>query len=195
MLGEVQRQAGLADRWAGGDEDEVRLLKARGQRVEVGEAGADAADLALVLVQVVEPVVGRVEQRLERREAGLDALLADREQLLLRPVDDLADVRRPPVADPAILPGRADEVPQDALALDDAAVVDGVDRGRREVDEARQVGRAPDLVERALALEDLRDRDDVDRLAPLVELEDGPVDRPVVPAVEVLGSQEAPPPR
>ena len=62
VLGEVQRQAGLADRGAGGDEHEVRLLQARGQRVQVGEAGADAADLALVLVEVVEPVVGAVEQ-------------------------------------------------------------------------------------------------------------------------------------
>ena len=41
-------------------------------RVEVGEPGPDAADLALVLVEVVEPVVCGVEQRAQRREAGCD---------------------------------------------------------------------------------------------------------------------------
>jgi hypothetical protein len=51
--------------WPGGDDDEVALLEAGRQRVEVGEAGPDAADLAAMGVEVVEPVVGRVEQRLE----------------------------------------------------------------------------------------------------------------------------------
>ena len=73
VLGEVQRQAGLADRRAGRDEDEVRLLKTRRHRVEVGEAGADAADLALVLMQVVEAVVRRVQEGLERGEPGSPA--------------------------------------------------------------------------------------------------------------------------
>ena len=141
VLGEVEREAGLADRWAGGDEDEVRLLEARGHRVEVREAGADAADLALVLVEVVEPVVGGVEQRLRAARSRADPLLADREELLLGAVDDLADVAVVLVAEPGDPAGRADEVAQHALALDDAGVVDRVDRGRREVDEAGQVGR------------------------------------------------------
>ena len=62
VLGEVEREAGLADAGPGGQDDQVRLLEPGGQRVEVGEPGADAADLAPVLVQVVEPVVRRVEQ-------------------------------------------------------------------------------------------------------------------------------------
>ena len=157
--------------------------------------GADAADLTLVLVQVVEPVVGVVEQRLERREAGLHALLADREELRLGPVDDLADVAVLLVAEPGDPTGRADEVPQDALALDDARVVDGVDGRGREVDEARQVGRAADLVQATLALQRLADGDDVDRLAALVELEDRGVDGAVVLAVEVARAGAAPRPR
>ena len=40
----------------------------RGHGVEVSEAGTDAADLTLVLVQVVQAVVGAVQQRLERRK-------------------------------------------------------------------------------------------------------------------------------
>ena len=67
VLGDVEREARLADRRAGRDDDQVALLEAGRQRVEVREAGADAADLAAVRVEVVEPVVGVVEQRLQRR--------------------------------------------------------------------------------------------------------------------------------
>ena len=81
----------------------------------------DAADLTLVLVQVVEPVVGRVKQRLERAETRRDPLLADREELLLRPVDRLGDVGALLVADAGDPAGSRDEVPEDRLALDDPA--------------------------------------------------------------------------
>ena len=105
VLREVEREARLTDAGPGGEDDQVRLLEPAGQRVQVREAGADAADLALVLVQVVEPVVRRVEQRLQRREAALDAPLADGEQLLLGTVDRLAHVRASRRSRwPAILP-------------------------------------------------------------------------------------------
>ena len=126
---------------------------------------------------------------------GADPLLADREELLLRPVDDLADVAVFLVAEPGDPPGRADEVAQDALAFDDAGVVDGVHGRRREVDEAGQVGRAADLFEVALSFEDLADGDDVDRLTTLVEVEDRPVDRAVVAAGRSPRVAGAPRPR
>ena len=190
VLGEVESQAGLADGGARCDQDEVGLLQARGECVEVREAGADATDLAFVLVQVVEPVVGAVQQGLQRSEAGFDPLLADREELRLGTVDDLADVTLFFVADAGDLAGGADEVPQYALALHDAGVLDSVEGRGREVDEARQVGRATDLVEMTLPFEDLAHGDDVDRLATLVELQHRCVDRAVVLAIEVLGLQQ-----
>ena len=147
VLGDVEREARLADRRPGGDDDQVALLEAGRQRVEVREAGPDAADLAAVGVQVVEPVVGVVEQRLERAEPDVDALLADREQLGLGAVDRLLDLGRVLVADPGDPAGRADQVAQDRLALDDPGVLGGVDGGRRLVREARQVGAAADRLE------------------------------------------------
>ena len=140
------------------------------------EAGPDAADLAPVGVQVVEPVVGVVEQRLERAEAGVDALLADGEQLRLGPVDRLLDLGRVLVADARDPAGGADEVAQDRLALDDPGVLGGVDRGRRLVRQAREVGPPADRLELVPPLERLRDGDDVDRLAPLEQVEHGRVD-------------------
>ena len=169
---------------------EVALLEAGRERVEVREAGPDAADLAAMRVEVVEPVVGVVEQRLERAEPGVDALLADREQLGLGAVDRLLDLGRVLVADAGDPPGGADQVAQDRLALDDPGVLGDVDGGRRLVRQARQVGATADRLELVAPLERLGDRDDVDRLASLEQVEDRRVDPAVRLPVEVRRPQE-----
>ena len=129
VLGDVEREARLADRRPGRDDDQVALLEARRQRVEVREAGPDAADLAAVGVEVVQPVVGVVEERLERAEPDVDPLLADREQLGLGAIDRLADLGGVLVADAGDPAGRPDEVAEHGLALDDPGVLRR--RGRR----------------------------------------------------------------
>ena len=169
---------------------EVALLQTGGQRVQVGEPGSDAADLATMGVQVVEPIVRVVKERLQRAESRLDALLADREQLGLGAIDGLLDLRRvlvPDAGDPAR--GR-DEIAQDGLALDDPRVLRDMDRGRRLVRQARQVGPAADRVKFVTPLERLGDGHDVDRLATLVEVEDRGVDAAVGLPVEVGGPEE-----
>ena len=124
-------------------------------------------------------------------EAGGDALLADREQLRLGAVDRFLDLGRVLVADAGDLAGRADQVPQDRLALDDPGVLDGMDRGRRLVDEPGQVGTAADRFELVAPLERLRDGDDVDA-ARAARTARGSRRRsaPLRLAVEVLGPQE-----
>ena len=190
VLGDVEGEAGLPDARAGGEDDEVALLEAGRQRVEVGEAGPHAADLAAVGVEVVEPVVGVVEERLERAEPDRHPPLADVEQLALGPVDRLLDLGRVLVADPGDLAGGRDEVAQDGLALDDPGVLDGVDGGRGLVRQARQVRAAADGLELVRPLERLGDGDDVDRLALVEQLEHRGVDRAVRGPIEVLGAEE-----
>ena len=190
VLGDVEREARLADRRPGGEDDQVALLEPGREGVEVGEPGPHAADLAAVGVQVIEPVVGVVEQRLERAEAGIDALLADREELRLGAIDGLLDLGRILVADPGDAARGADQVAQDRLALDDPGVLLDVDRGRRLVRQARQVGATADGLELVLALERFRDRDDVDRLAALEQVQDGRVDPRVRLTIEVGRPQE-----
>ena len=186
MLREVEREAGLADAGSGGEDDEVGLLEPGGQRVQVREPGADAADLAPMLVQVVESVIRGVQQAVERREPARDPLLADREQCLLGAVDGTVEVGRVVVADARDAPRRPDQVPQDPLPLHDARVVDGVDRGRREIDEAGQVRRPADPLQLPVTLQGLRHRDQVHRLPALVQLEDGAIDGAMVRAIEVV---------
>ncbi len=190
VLRDVEREARLADRRPGREDDQVALLEAGRERVEVREPGADAADLAAVRVEVVEPVVRVVEERLERREAGGDAPLADGEELRLGAIDRLLDLGRILVADAGDLAGRPDQVPQHRLALDDPRVLGGVDGGRRLVRQGAEVGPPPIGFEVAAALERLRDRHDVDRLAPLEEVQHRGVDAAVRLPVEVVRLEE-----
>ena len=62
VLGDIQREARLADRWSGREDDEVALLEPCRQGVQLGEAGPDAADLASMGVQIVEPIERLMEQ-------------------------------------------------------------------------------------------------------------------------------------
>ena len=73
---------------AGRRRPRVALLEARRERVEIGEPGPDAADLAAVGVEIVEAVVCVVEERLERANPPRRAL-ADGVELLLGAVDCL----------------------------------------------------------------------------------------------------------
>ena len=141
-------------------------------------------------VEIVQPVIGVVQQRLERREAGVDPLLADCEQLALRAVDGFLDLGRVLVADAGDAAGRADQPTEDGFALDDPRVLRGMNRSRGLVAQAGQVGAPADRLELFAPLERLRDRDDVDRLATLEQVDDGGVDAAVGLAVEVLGTQE-----
>src|SRR5690606_26994311 len=110
VLRDVERQRRLSDRRAGGEDDKVRGLEATEQRVEMRQAGGDAEDLAAVLVEVLEPVVGLAEQRGERLEADIGPALADLEQDGLGTVDRDLRVVRLFVADRRDLAGGADEV-------------------------------------------------------------------------------------
>ncbi len=145
-----------------------------------------------MLVEVLQPVVGLAEEDRQRVEPALGATLADLEQDRLGPVDgDLGVVRLlvPDRGDPS---GRADEVPQDGLALDDAPVVLGMDRGGDRVHEAGQVRRAPHFGQPIATSELLAERDQIDRLALGVEREHGLVDVGVLGPIEVGGLEEVP---
>ena len=190
VLRDVEREARLPDAGPGGEDDEVALLQARRQRVQLAEPGPDPAHLAPMGVEVVEPVVRGVEEVAQGAEPDVHPPLAHREQLRLRAVDRGLDVRSVLVPDRRDLARRRDEVPQHRLALDDAGVVDGVDGGGRLVAEHREVGATADGLELVDALEHLGDGDDVHRLASLEELEDRGVDDPVRLAVEVLRPEE-----
>ena len=85
--------------------------------------------------------------------------------------------------------GRADQLPEDRLLLDDLRVVLDVGRPRHAVDQRRDVGRSADRVELARARQFLLQRDEVDRRPALGQRDDLVEDPAVRVAVEVLGAQ------
>ena len=141
-------------------------------------------------VQVVQPVVGVVQERPKRAETVVRSVLADGEQLGLGPIDRFLDVRAILVADGGDLACGPDQAPQNGLALHDPAVLGDVDGGGSVIAERGEVARAADCLQFAIPFQRLRDGDHVYRLAVLEEAEHRREDAAVGLAVEVLGVQE-----
>ena len=114
-----------------------------------------------------------------RQEADAGAVFGDREDRLLRLVEDDVRVVFRLVGAGVICASAEDQRAQRRLLLDDARVVLDVGRARYAVHERREIGRAADLVELARAPELLFERDQVDRVSALAEplhlVEDAPV--------------------
>ena len=88
MLADVEHQAGLAHRRARRDDDQVAALEAARHLIDVVEAGRHAGDEALVLEQLLDLREALADQIAHRHEAGLDAVVGDREDRALGLVED-----------------------------------------------------------------------------------------------------------
>ena len=108
-----------------------------------------------------------LDQIAHRDEAGLDAIVGDREDRALGFVENQVGVLVGFVGVGENLVRREDQRPQRRLLLDDLRVVLDVGRARHAVDERGDVRGAADFVELAGALELLFERDQIDRLAAL----------------------------
>ena len=155
VLADVQHQAGLAHRRAGGDDHQVAGLQAARLAVDVVEAGRDAGDVALVLEQLLDLREALLDQLAHRQEAGLDAIVGHREDRALGVVEDEVGFLVGLVGVREDLVGRVDQRPQRRLLLDDLRVVLDVGRARHAVDQRGDVGRAADFVQLAGAFERL----------------------------------------
>ncbi len=174
VLRDVEHQAGLPHRRAGGDDDQVAALEAARHLVDFVEAGRDAGDEALVLEQPLDLRKALLDQIAHRHEAGLDPIVGDREDRALGLVEDQVGVLVGLVGVRQDLVRREDQAAQRELLLHDAGVVLDVGRARDAVDERGDVGRAADFVELAGALELLLQRHEIDRRAAL-----GQIDHPL----------------
>ena len=88
MLRDVQREGRFAHTRASGDDDEVRGLEARGLEVELLEAGRDAGDVLLALVEALDVLEGVPEDLADRQGAAFEAALGQAEDLSLGVVHD-----------------------------------------------------------------------------------------------------------
>ncbi len=132
MLGDVEREAGLAHARPAGDDHQVAAVQAVADAVEIDEAGGHAGQQASrPLLELLERLVEDVG---ERHETALHRLLAEP---LAEPEDRLLGVaQRLARVDAAVqavahdLAGRLDQPPPDRPLLDDLdVVVDAPDVG------------------------------------------------------------------
>jgi hypothetical protein len=190
VLGDVERERGLAHRRSRREHDQVAGLQPRGHRVELVEAGANAGDLlGAVLVQLVDTVDQLDHQLVHALEvlAGARALLADAKDPALGVVEDLRDrtalriecARRDLVA-------RLDELAQHRALANDLGVAADVRRARHALRQRVEVDEAAAVVGLAEPLQLLEDGDDVGGLAGVDERRDDAVDQPVLEAIEVV---------
>ena len=89
VAGDVERERGLADRGAGGEDDQLAGLQTLGQGVELGEVGRHAGDELLVLDALLERVPPLANDRRDVADVRAAPLLADLEDGLLGLVDGL----------------------------------------------------------------------------------------------------------
>ncbi len=168
MLGDVERERGLAHRRARRQHDQVARLQAGGHAVEVVEAGAHAGDvLGAVLVQLVDAVDQLHDELVHALEAlaRARAFLADVEDLALGLVEDLRD--RPALRVEGVggdLVARRDQLAQHRALAHDLGIAADVGRARHALRQRIQVDQAAALVGLAEALQLLEDGDHVGRL-------------------------------
>src|SRR6185503_5146287 len=103
------------------DDDEVRLLESGGHLVQVVETGRNAGHVDLPLAVLLDVRVALEHERAHRQEARAETLVRDREDLLLRAVEEmrrlLASVER--LAND--LGPHFDQPAEDRLLVDDSA--------------------------------------------------------------------------
>ena len=88
----VERERGLSDRGARGEDDEVAGVHAGQQLVEFLEAGGHAGHVLLALEQLLELREGDLQQLVDRPEVARDPLVGDLEDEPLGVLDDLVEV-------------------------------------------------------------------------------------------------------
>src|SRR5215217_5044793 len=172
-----------------GEYDQVALVEARGEAVEVFEARLDAGYLALLLVEALDHLEGAGRELGDGREMFPESPVGDTIDELLGRVERLANVLGLPES---ILGDAAPDVydrPQERLAAHDVSVPARVRSRRDALDDLENVRPAAYPLELVDAPQFVCERELVYGLAARVQTHHGPVDDPVYLGVEVLCSK------
>ena len=195
MLGDVERQGGLAHRRTPGNDDEIAALQARGHFIELDVAGRHPGDVGGIglAVEVIDFLEHARQHRLDVEQALIlaRARLGDLEDLRLGFVQQLADFlagqRERAFGD---LCGDLAEPALHRAIAHQLCVAPDVDGAGGVLRQRREVGGTAGLVLVFAALDRVGDRDDVRRLVVLHHLDDVAPDAAVVVAIEVLAGEE-----
>ena len=189
VFGHVDGQRGLTHRWAAGDDQQVAATQSAGLRVEVDEAGGQAARLVRVVVEIVDLVDER-RQRLARADVALAAraALGDRENAPLGLFDQVP--RRFAFFAPhraGDLTTRGHQRAQQRAFLDDLRVGARVGGARRIARQRAEVGKPADFLQFPQSLQMLGHRDRIAGLRLARQRRNALEDEAVIGAEEVFG--------
>ena len=149
--GEVQREGGLTDGGARGDDDHLAGVQAVGQFVEFVEAGGDARHALPAVAGRLDLVHGGFHDVLEDNVVLGGAALGHGVDLGLGLVDQVLHLAVLAVAELDDLGAGVDQAAQDGAFGHDFGVVAGVGGGGNGLDQLVEVGRAADPVDLARA--------------------------------------------
>jgi len=195
VLGDIERERGLAHRGTPGDDDQLARLQARGLGVEVVEAGRHPGDVGgiVAVVEVIDALQHAREHRLDllQPHAVPGAGLADLENARLGLVQELPHLLAAR-AERALgdLGGDLGEAPLHRALAHQLRVAPDVERARGVLRQRPEVGGAPGLVPVLARLDRFRHRDHVGGSAGLDQLRDVAPDAAVVVPVEVPGRDQ-----
>src|SRR5687768_8910448 len=189
VLGDVEREGRLSHAWASGDDDEIRRLEARRLEIELLEAGGDAGDVLLPLVEPLDVLERVLEDFADGQRAALQPPLGETEDTLLGVVDERLhlvlgveglrdDLRR-----------RLDELAEDRHVAHDRRVGAEVGGDRRLFHEEGDGGRTADELDLVGAAQLLAERERVDGRAAIEQREHRLVERAMRLRVEVRGAE------
>jgi len=190
MLPQVEGKGGLPHGGSAGDDDQVTLLEAGGHAVQIEEAGGNAGDMVLLLVQLLDVADGILEDILHREKSRFELVFRNFEDRLLRVVEELVNIGLLVEALRDDLGRRGDQVPGNRLLLDDAAVEGDVGRCRHVIHQGCQIGPAPRILQLPLLLQRRGEGNQVARLAVVGEVDHGAENLPVGFAVELLRTDD-----
>ena len=185
----VQGEGGFAHAWAGGQEDQIRLVQARDGHVHVGQAGGQAGHGGVAGGQLVEPLVHIEDDAGDVGQTLGGPALADGVDALLGGLQHLLGGAGALLHHGGQLSRRLGDAPQQGLVLDDGHVLLHVGRRGGDLHELEDVIAGGILVIHPVLLHVLQHRHWVDGEGVIEHGVDGIVDLPVLPYIEVVGPQ------
>src|SRR5262245_46826206 len=168
-----------------GDDDEVPLLEAGRDAVDVAEAGRNPGDVGARFVERGDPLEALLQELLDVAELAARPLLGEVEDDLLGLVDELRRLAGPVPAELGDLAAGPNEPTERRRLADDLRVMVGVCGRGSERGQLVDAEFPADVLELAPLVELVRERDCVDGLTLRVEAECRAVDLRVAFAVEL----------
>jgi hypothetical protein len=187
VLGDVERERGLAHGGPGGHDAEVAGVQAAGHFIELGEAGADALDALAGVEEGIDAAFVAIENLRRGHQAALHAGFAEFEQGLLGAGQDRVGLLFPQQAAVHHVLRSEDDAPQNGLVLDDADVAVEVGDVGQAVVERHEVAEAVAGFELVELHQLVGDGDTVDAFPALLEFAHAAEDAAVLLEAEIVG--------